>query len=112
MTLIIMYALMIFDLMMTLIYHEDAGELNPMFARILIGQPLYFIYLKLAFNSAAALGIVVLHKYKPILGQFFIILGIIIYGFVGYMHIEIYRLLNNQAPLIPAFTRFIDKIYY
>lgn len=112
MTLLIMYALMIFDLMMTLMHHEQAGELNPIFAKILAGEPMIFIYLKLTFNSAAALGILILMKYRPIIGKFFAFAGMIVYAIVAYLHLEVYRLNHGQFPLLPDVVSFIDSFIY
>ncbi len=112
MILILMYALMVFDLMMTLMHHEQAGELNPMFAKILAGQPMAFIYLKLAFNTIAALGILLLLKHRPFMGKLFAFLGMIIYAFVAYLHVEVFRVNNGQDPLLPLFTSFIDSFIY
>lgn len=107
-----MYALMVFDLMMTLMHHEQAGELNPMFAKILVGQPIAFIYLKLAFNTSAALGILILLKQRPLMGKVFAFLGLLIYAFVAYLHVEVYRLNHDQNPLIPAFISILDGFIY
>ena len=112
MIIIFMYAFMIFDLMMTLMHHEQAGELNPMFAKILAGQPMSFIFLKLAFNTTAALGILILMKYRPFMGKVFSLLGLIIYAFVAYLHIEVFRVNCGQSPLFPAFTSFLDSVIY
>ncbi len=112
MTLIIMYALMIFDLMMTLMHHEQAGELNPMFAKILAGQPMIFIYLKLTFNSVAALGILILLKYRPFMGKMFAVMGMIIYAMVAYLHLEVYRVNHEQSPLLPDVVSLIDSFFY
>ncbi|MBU1023934.1 hypothetical protein KKB99_06595 [bacterium] len=112
MPLIVMYSLMIFDLMMTLMHHEQAGELNPMFQRILIGQPVAFVYLKLIINSIAALGILVLMKYRPTMGTIFTWMGISVYLCVAYLHIEVFRVNQGLAPLLPMFTKTIDSFYY
>jgi hypothetical protein len=112
MAIIFMYALMIFDLMMTLIHHEEAGELNPLFERLLTGEPVHFIYIKLLFNSLAAFGILILTKYRPIMGKFFTILGIIVYAIVAYLHVEVYRLNADMQPLIPSLTKWIDAFFY
>jgi len=112
MALIIMYALMIFDLLMTVVHHEEAGELNPLFTKILAGQPVHFIYIKLAFNSLAAFGILLITKLRPVLGTIFTILGIIIYLIVAYLHIEVWRVNNGLTPLLPFLTAKIDSLYY
>ena len=103
---------MIFDLMMTLMHHEQAGELNPMFAKILAGKPMIFIYLKLTFNSVAALGILILMKYRPFMGKFFAFTGLIIYAIVAYLHLEVYRVNHGQSPLLADVVRFIDGFIY
>ena len=110
--LVTMYALMIFDLVMTLFHHEESGELNPLFQKLLTGEPVHFIYIKLAFNSIAAFGILILTKYRPSMGRFFTILGIVIYAIVAYLHVEVYRLNSDMQPLVPCFTNWIDKFFY
>jgi len=112
MALIIMYALMIFDLMMTLCIMSRPVKLNPMFAKILAGQPMIFIYLKLTFNSVAALGILILLKYRPFMGKLFAFIGMIIYALVAYLHLEVYRINNGQTPLLPDVVSFIDHLIY
>jgi hypothetical protein len=112
MPLVIMYALMIFDLIMTLMHHEESGELNPLFKKLLIGQPFVFIYLKLAFNSIAAIGIIVLLKYRPLLGRICTYIGLVIYLFVAYIHIEVYRVNHEMIPLIPPITKFYESFFY
>ena len=103
---------MIFDLMMTLMHHEQAGELNPLFEKLLAGEPLFFIYIKLAFNTFAALGILILMKHKPSMGLGFTILGLVVYFIVAYLHIEVFRINHDMTPLIPELTNFIDSYFY
>jgi hypothetical protein len=112
MALILMYVFMIFDLMMTVMHYEQAGELNPMFEHILAGRPIEFIYIKLAFNSLAALGILILMKYRPRMGRGFAIFGLVVYFLVAYIHVEVYRVNNNFTTLIPKITSFIDSYFY
>lgn len=107
-----MYAFMIFDLMMTLMHYEQAGELNPLFEHIIAGKPIEFVYIKLAFNSLAAIGILILMKYRPAMGKGFAIFGFLVYFVVAYIHVEVYRINNDLTPLIPKITSFIDSYFY
>jgi hypothetical protein len=107
-----MYAFMIFDLMMTLMHYDQAGELNPLFEHIIAGRPVEFIYIKLAFNSLAALGILILMQYRPTMGKFFAVFGFLVYFVVAYIHIEVYRVNNGMSPLVPPITSFIDSYFY
>ena len=86
MDVFIMYLLMIIDLTWTLLHHSEAGELNPIFSRLLLDNEVQFVYLKLAANTAAALAVIFLLKLRPILGHILAIFGILVYGIVVYLH--------------------------
>ena len=86
MDILIMYILMITDLVWTVLHHEEAGELNPIFERLLIGREVEFVYLKLGLNTVAALIVIYLRPRKKALSITLAIFGIIIYGIVVYLH--------------------------
>jgi drug/metabolite transporter superfamily protein YnfA len=81
-----MYILMITDLVWTLMHHERAGEMNPIFARLLLSDEVRFVYLKLAANSLAAFAVIYLVKRRPVIGHLIAIFGIIVYGAVVWLH--------------------------
>jgi len=86
MDIFIMYILMIVDLTWTLMHHEEAGELNPLFVRLLSDNEIMFVYLKLAANTIAAFVVIYLRPRRPWLSRILTIFGIIIYGIVVYLH--------------------------
>jgi hypothetical protein len=86
MDIFLMYILMIIDLTWTLFHHEEAGELNPLFSRLLNHNEVLFVYLKLTANTIAALAVIYLVRRRPVLGHILAIFGIIIYGFVVFLH--------------------------
>jgi hypothetical protein len=86
MDVFIMYVLMIVDLTWTLLHHKQAGELNPIFSRLLSTNEVGFVYLKLLANTSAAIAVIYLEKLKPILGHILAIFGIIVYGVVVMLH--------------------------
>ena len=86
MDVFLMYLLMIIDLTWTLMHHSQAGELNPLFSRLLSNNEVEFIYVKLAANSLAAFAVIYLEKLRPILGHVLAIFGILVYGIVVWLH--------------------------
>jgi len=86
MDVFIMYVLMITDLTWTLLHHEEAGELNPLFSRLLSANEIKFVYYKLIANTAAAFAVLYLRQRRPMLGHVLAIFGIIIYGIVVWLH--------------------------
>lgn len=86
MDIFVMYILMIVDLVWTLAHHEEAGELNPLFARLLSGDEIGFIYLKLLANTIAAFIVIYLRPRHQILSRLLTIFGIVIYGVVVWLH--------------------------
>ncbi len=86
MDILIMYALMIIDLTWTLMHHEDAGELNPMFARLLLDKEVMFVYIKLIINTLAAFIVIYLRPKRRILSIMLSLFGILVYGTVVYLH--------------------------
>lgn len=86
MEVFIMYTLMIVDLTWTLMHHEEAGELNPLFTRLLLKNEVVFVYLKLAANTAAAFLVIILRHRRPLIGSLIAVLGILVYGFVVWLH--------------------------
>ncbi|MCK4719087.1 hypothetical protein KAU08_00435 [bacterium] len=86
MDIFIMYILMIIDLAWTLMHHEEAGELNPLFVRLLDDKEITFVYIKLAANTLVAIVVIYLRHKRPWLSRGLAILGIIVYGVVVYLH--------------------------
>ena len=86
MDVLLMYVLMIVDLTWTLMHHEQAGELNPLFSRLLSDNEVMFVYLKLAANSVAAFVVIYLRHRKPLVGHMLAIFGILVYGAVVWLH--------------------------
>lgn len=86
MDIFLMYILMITDLTWTLAHHEEAGELNPLFAHLLSGDEVGFVYLKLIANTIAAFIVIYLRPRRPIVSRVLTIFGIIIYGVVVWLH--------------------------
>jgi len=86
MDVFIMYILMITDLVWTLMHHEQAGEMNPIFARLLLSDEVRFVYLKLAANSLAAFAVIYLVRRRPVIGHLIAVFGIVIYGIVVWLH--------------------------
>jgi hypothetical protein len=86
MDIFLMYILMITDLTWTLMHHESAGEMNPLFARLLTDNEVAFVYIKLVANSVAAYAVVLLRRRHRLVSHLLAILGIIVYGIVVYLH--------------------------
>jgi hypothetical protein len=86
MDILLMYILMIVDLAWTLMHHEEVGELNPVFTRLLMGNEVAFVYLKLAANTVAAFIVIYLRPRRPIISRVLTIFGILIYGVVVWLH--------------------------
>jgi len=86
MDILLMYILMIVDLAWTLMHHEEVGELNPVFTRLLMGNEVAFVYLKLAANTVAAFIVIYLRPRRPIVSRVLAIFGILIYGVVVWLH--------------------------
>jgi hypothetical protein len=103
-----MYFLMICDLLFTLFNYRESEELNPIFRRFLYGGgQQWFVYVKLAMNTAAAYAIIILRRYKPGLSIALAVLGIIIYGTVFYLHIEVYKVHNDRDPITPGLKEML-----
>ena len=81
-----MYILMITDLVWTVLHHEEAGEMNPLFARLLDDKEIVFIYIKLIANTIATLVVIYLRPRRPWLSRLLVLVGIIVYGIVVYLH--------------------------
>ena len=94
-----MYILMITDLTWTLLHHEEAGEMNPLFARLLSTDEMLFVYIKLAANSVAALIVLYLRPRKPIISHILAWFGIIIYGVVVYLHWFVWNNLQHAEKV-------------
>jgi len=94
-----MYVLMITDLTWTLMHHEEAGELNPLFQGLLMRDEIMFVYLKLASNSAAAFIVIYLRRQRPWLSHVLTWFGIIIYGIVVYLHWLVWQNLGKAEEL-------------
>jgi hypothetical protein len=86
MDVFIMYILMIVDLTWTVMHHEQAGEMNPLFSRLLLANEVLFVYLKIGLNSAAALAVIYMRPKHLILSRILTVFGIIIYAIVVYLH--------------------------
>ncbi len=86
MDIFIMYILMIVDLTWTLMHHEEAGELNPLFARLLADREITFVYIKLIANTLAAFVVIYLRPRRPLVSRLLAIFGIIVYGIVVWLH--------------------------
>ncbi|MCX6644936.1 MAG: DUF5658 family protein [bacterium] len=86
MDIFIMYILMITDLVWTLMHHEEAGELNPLFAMLLDDKEIVFVYIKLIANTAAAFVVIYLRPRRPWLSRILTFIGIIVYAIVVYLH--------------------------
>ncbi len=86
MDILLMYILMIVDLTWTLMHHEEAGELNPLFVRLLDDREVLFVYLKLLANTLAAFIVIYLRPRRPFASRLLAIFGIVIYGIVVYLH--------------------------
>lgn len=99
MDVFIMYVLMIIDLTWTLMHHEETGELNPLFERLLMDNETGFVYLKLAANSIAAFIVIYLRHRKPILSRILTIFGILIYGVVVYLHWVVWCNLKSAGEI-------------
>lgn len=77
---------MIIDLTWTLMHHEEAGEMNPLFTRLLYDREVTFVYIKLIANTLAAFVVIYLRPRRPWVSRFLAIFGIIIYGIVVWLH--------------------------
>ena len=103
-----MYFLMICDLLFTLFNYRDSEELNPFFRKLLYGGgALWFVYVKLMLNTGAAYAAIILRRHKPVLSIVLVILGIIIYGLVFYLHIEVYKVNNGCDPITPGLKQIL-----
>lgn len=87
MDVFIMYMLMIADLTWTLMHHDEAGELNPLFSRLLSHNEIQFVYLKLAANTVAAFAVIYLRQRLPLVGRVLAAFGILVYGAVVLLHL-------------------------
>ena len=86
MDIFLMYVLMIIDLVWTLMHHEEAGELNPLFVRLLDDKEIAFVYIKLILNTTAAFVVIYLRPRRIWLSRILAFVGIIVYGIVVYLH--------------------------
>lgn len=110
MLLLLAYCLMLFDAVMTLVVHEEVGELNPLWIQALEYDSNGFIYGKIAISVALALGILSLWRLRPEAGRLATILAILVYGSVAYVHIEVYRAITNRPPLLPQVVDAVDRL--
>lgn len=99
MDIFLMYALMIIDLTWTLMHHEEAGEMNPIFARLLTDNEVMFVYIKLIANSVAAYLVVFLRRRHKILSHVLAILGILVYGTVVWLHWFVYTCMERAEEV-------------
>ena len=67
-------------------HHEVAGELNPIFANLLYGKEIIFIYVKLGANTLAAFIVIYLRRKRPILSRVLTLFGILVYAVVVFLH--------------------------
>ena len=109
MLLLVAYALMLNDLIMTLVNSPNAGELNPVWMRVLETNATEFIYAKILVSIALALGLLVLQRVRPRVGLISTILTIVVYAGVAYIHVEVNRANNLQPPLLPAVVDRLDQ---
>lgn len=108
MDIFIMYFLMLCDLLFTFFNYRESEELNPIFKKLLYGGgQAWFIYIKLIMNTLAAYAIILIRKYKRPLSIALAILGIIVYGVVFYLHVEIYQINNGQDPITPGLKQLL-----
>ena len=108
MDIFIMYALMICDLLFTFFNYRDSGELNPFFRKLLYGGGnIWFIYVKLGMNTFAAYAIILIRRYRPTLSIVLAVLGIIVYGLVFCLHVEIYQVNNGHDPITPGLKQLL-----
>ena len=110
MALLVAYALMLVDAIMTILVHEEAGELNPLFARLLAYDELRFIYAKLAVSLSLALGLLVLNNARPAVGRLLTFLTMGVYLLVAYVHLEVYRSIQGQGPLIAPVVDSLERM--
>lgn len=110
MLLLLAYCLMLFDAVMTLVVHEEVGELNPLWIQALEYDSNSFIYGKIAISVALALGILSLWRLRPEAGRLATMLAILVYGSVAYVHIEVYRAITNRPPLLPQVVDAVDRL--
>jgi hypothetical protein len=104
----ILYSLMICDLLFTFFNYREADELNPLFRKLLYGGGHHwFIYVKLTMNTAAVYAIMLLRKYRRTLSVVLTIVGIVIYGVVFYLHVEIYQINHGQDPITPGLKQLL-----
>lgn len=110
MLLLLAYCLMLFDAVMTLVVHEEVGELNPLWIQALEYDSNSFIYGKIAISVSLALGILTLWRLRPEAGRLATMLAILVYGSVAYVHIEVYRAITNRPPLLPQVVDAVDRL--
>lgn len=109
MLLLLAYALMLVDAIMTLAVHEEVGELNPLWVQSLMYDSTRFIYGKIAVSVALALGLLALYRLRPLAGLLATIFALLVYGSVAYIHVEVYRAVTSQPPLIPRAVEAADE---
>ena len=109
MALLIAFALMIVDTTMTLVVHQDVGELNPIFARLLAYDETRFIYAKIAVSISLAMGLLILNNVRPLIGKALTILAVFTYLGVAYIHLEVYRSVNHQPPFLMPLVDTAEK---
>ncbi len=108
MDIFIMFFLMICDLLFTFFNYREAEELNPIFKKLLYGSgQVWFIYVKLGMNMLAAFAIILIRKYRRPLSIGLAILGIIVYGTVFFLHMEIYQINNGHDPITPGLKQIL-----
>jgi|GEM_PF-5223373 len=109
MLLLLAYSLMLVDAVMTLLVHEEAGELNPLWVQALEYDSTRFIYGKILVSVALSLGLLTLWRLKPETGRMATLLAILVYGSVAYLHLEVYRAINAQPPVFPFLVEWVDR---
>lgn len=109
MLLLLAYSLMLVDAAMTLVVHEEAGELNPLWVQALEYDSTRFIYAKILVSVAISLGLLTVWRVKPETGRLATLLAILVYGSVAYLHLEVYRAINAQPPVFPVVVEWVDR---
>ncbi|HYE77841.1 MAG TPA: DUF5658 family protein [bacterium] len=110
MLLLFAYALMLADGIMTLVVHQEVGEVNPLFEELLFYDEILFIYCKIAVSVALAVGLAVLTKVRPRAGQLTTILAVVVYGFVAYLHAEVLMAIEGRPPLSGPAVNFLEAV--
>ncbi len=103
-----MYFFMICDLLFTFFNYRESEELNPIFREWLYGNgQVWFIYAKLGMNTLAAYLIIYIRKYRRTASIVLALIGIVVYGTVFYLHIEIYQINHGHDPIIAGLKQIL-----